>query len=152
MKLSDLRKVLKKLEDDNIYDYKSTSNFYIVFTSFYDKKEAIDFLLKKIDTNIDNLKDKLAPTNRSISIKDTDDANECLNHFKKIKNLNDIKIIEHIKNLEEETIKKFVSYSKHYPSIIELDRKNEKDIYENVYTIIENASLIFKLDKEYFCY
>ena len=152
MKLSDLRKVLKKLEDDKIYDYKSTSNFYIVFTSFYDKKEAIDFLLKKIDTNIDNLKDKLDPTNRSISIKDIDDANECLNQFKKIKNLNDIKIIEHIQNLEEETIKKFVSYSKHYPSIIELDRKNEKDIFENVYTIIENASLIFKLDKEYFCY
>ena len=152
LKLKDLKRTLKKLKDDNIYDYESNSPFYKVFTSFYDKKEAIDFLLKKINTNIDNLKDKLDPTNRSIRIKDINDAIECLNQFKELIKKNDLEIIGHIQYLDEEIIKKFVSYSKHYPSIIELDRKNEKDIFEEVYTIIENASLIFKLDNEYFCY
>ena len=152
MKLEDLKRTLNKLKNDNIYDYESNSFFYKVFTSFYDKKEAIDFLIKKINTNMDNLKDKLDPTNRSISIKDIDDAFECLNQFKQLIDLNSSEIIGHLKELDEETIKKFVSYSKHYPSIIELDRKNEKDIFENIYTIIENASLTFRLDNEYFCY
>ena len=42
------------------------------------------------------------------------------------------KIIEYIKGLEPNTIDKFVIYSKHYPSIIELERKIEKDIFEDV--------------------
>ena len=152
MNLKDLKRTLEKLNKDNIYNYQSNSPFYKIFTSFYEKKEAIDFLKGKIDTNIDNLKDKLDPTIKSISIKDIEDAIECLEHFKNLIHLDDSKIIEQLRDLPPETIDKFVSYSKHYPSIIELDRKTEKDIFEDVYKIIEDASLIFRLDNEYFCY
>jgi len=108
--------------------------------------------LEKIDTNIDHLKNKLDPTIKSISIKDIEDAIGCLNQFKNLINLNATQIIEKIKDLNPEIIERFVSYSKHYPSIIELDRKNEKDLFEEVYKIIEDTSLIFRLDNEYFCY
>ena len=155
MNLTDLRRTLTDLKNRYIYDYEIENPFfYQVFTSFYDKKEAIDFLLSKIEAkvNFDGLKIKLDPTNRSISIKDIEDSTSCLNQFTELKNKNDIEIIEHIKDLDEETIKKMISFSKHYPSIKELDSKNEKDIFENIYIIIENASLTFKLDSEIFRY
>ena len=152
MKLFDLKRTLKKLKDDNIYDYESDYSFYQIFTSFNEKKEAIDFLKDKTKTNIDYLKYKLDPTNKSISMKDIDDAIICLNTFKDLINRHNSEIINYLKYLDEEKIKKFVNYSKIYPSIIELDRKNEKNIFEEVYTMIENASLIFKMDDEYFYY
>lgn len=155
MNLSDLRRTLKDLKDRYIYDYEIENPFfYQVFTSFYDKKEAIDFLLSKIEAkvNFDGLKVKLDPTNRSISIKDIQDSTSCLNQFTELKNKNDTEIIEYIKDLDKETIKKMISFSKHYPSIKELDSKNEKDIFENIYIIIDNASLTFKLDSEIFRY
>ena len=154
MNLKQLNTNLKVLRDGNIFDYQTdNSYFYKVFTSFYEKKEAIDFLMSKIDTNINDLKDKLDPTVKSISIKDIEDSIQCLNHFTELKKKeNSLEIINYIKYLNNETIDKFVSYSKHYPSIIELDRKNEKDIFEEIYTMIEDAKLIFDLDNEYFCY
>jgi hypothetical protein len=152
MRLYDLKIKLQNLKDDKIYDYESNSSFYKVFTSFYEKKEAMDFLLDKINTNIDYLKIKLDPTVKSISISDIEDAIQCLNQFRELKDKKSLKIIEYLKYLDEETIERFVRYSKHYPSIIELDRKNEKDIFEEVYTMIDNAKLIFDLDSEYFCY
>ena len=152
MHLKELKGTLEKLKYDKIYDYESDSSFYKVFTSLNEKKEAIDFLLEKITTSIDNLKNKLNPSIKSISIKDIYDAIECLNHFKNLINLNGLEIIEYIKDLSSETIEKFVSYSKHYSLIIELDRKNEKDIFEEIYKIVEDASLIIKLDNEDFYY
>ena len=155
MNLSDLRRTLKDLKDRHIYDYEIENPFfYQVFTSFYDKKEAVDFLLSKIEAkvNFDGLKVKLDPTNRSISIKDIQDSTSCLNQFTELKNKNDTEIIEYIKDLDKETIKKMISFSKHYPSIKELDSKNEKDIFENIYVIVDNASLTFKLDTEIFRY
>ena len=94
--MSNLKNILHELKD--IYDYKDTNSYYKVFTSFYEKKEAIDFLIKYI--NIDKeelwmkLKKNLDPTNRSISIKDINDIIECLTHFKKLIN-KDIKDIPH---------------------------------------------------------
>ena len=152
MKLKDLRITLKELKDKNIYDYEIDSLFYKVFTSFYDKQEAIDFLVSKIKSNFEDLKNKLDPTNRSISIKDIEDATVCLNQFRDMINKNGLEIIEHIKYLDEGTIRKLVSFSKHYPSIKELDSKNEKDIFENIYIIVDDASLTFKLDSEIFRY
>lgn len=111
MNLKDIKRALKKLKDDNIYDYQSNSPFYKVFTLIYGKKEEIDFLKTKINTNIDKLKDKLDPTILTISIKDIEDAIEYLGHFKKLKNFNHLEILEYIKDLPEETIEKFVNYS-----------------------------------------
>mgnify|MGYP006873073296 CR=1 FL=1 len=60
MDLKDLRRSLKKLNEPNKYIYdcesKSDNQFNEVFTSFYDKKEYIDFLFDKIKnkSNFDN--------------------------------------------------------------------------------------------------
>ena len=123
MKLKDLIKTLKKLKEDNIFDYESKCNYYKVYTSLYEKKEAIEFLLNKIDTNLNDLKAKFDPSIKIISIKDIDDANVCLNLFKSFINNKIPDIIRYIQNLDEGTIQKFVNYSNHYISIIELDRK-----------------------------
>ena len=157
MNLKDLKRTLKYLKDDNIFDYQSNNPFYRVFTSFYEKKEALDFLVSKINNDTDkfinNLKDKLDPSNKSISFKDIEDTIECLCHFTNFIFLDDSsKIMDCLKELDEETIKKFENYSKKYLLIIELDRKNEKDAFEKVYQIIQDANLIFKLDNEDFYY
>ena len=86
LSLDILKSTLIQLKNKDIYDYESTSPYYRVFTSIYEKKEAIDFLLKYINTKEIVLRNKLIenldPTNRSISIKDIDDTIECLKHFK----------------------------------------------------------------------
>ena len=145
MNLNSIKMVLHDLKCKNNYDYQSN---YKIFMSFYGKREAIDFLLSKINVDINNLKCKLDPTNRNISIKDIDDTNECLKHFKKIINLESNDIISYIKILKNEDINKFINYSKHYDLIIDLDRKNTKNIFEDVYKIIEDANLIIKIDNE----
>ena len=155
MNLESLKETLKSLKGNNIYDYKSQKFFYKIFTSFNDKKEALDFLKRKIDEGIDNLNyliKKLDPTIKSISVKNIKDASDCLFHFEKLIKLDVSKIMEKLDEFDEDTIKKFVSYSKHYPSIIELDRKDGRDIFEEVYIMIDDASLTFKMDNEYFRY
>ena len=156
MKLETLKNNLRDLEKKDIYDYKQNSPYYRVFTSIYEKKEAIDFLKRNSNSNgkdlSKTLKDKLNPTNRSISIKDIDDTIECLTHFKKFKDLSSPEIMKYIKLLNEEHIKKFESFSKKFGSIIELEKKLEKDPFEEVYDIIQDASLLFNLDNEDFGY
>lgn len=121
------------------------------------KNELLYFLISKIniDTNkfINTIKDKLDPTKRSISIKVINDTIECLCYFKNLYIwIDSSKIIDYLKELDVETIKKYESYSKKYPSIIELDIKNEKDVFEKIYQIIQDTSLIFKLENEDFWY
>ena len=152
MDLRNLKIILSELKHQNIYENESWSSFYKIFTSFYNKKEAIDFLLSKIESNFDDMKYKLVPTNRSISMKDIEDAKVCLNLLKEIKNRNGQEIIEYCKYLDEETINKIVNYSKNYSSIISLETKNEEDIFENIYIIIDNARLTFQLDFDMFLY
>ena len=151
MNLRDLKTILKNLRDDNIFDYESGSSFYKIFTSFYNKKEAIDFLLCKINHNIHYLKDRLyrlVPTNRSISIKDIDNTIDCLFHFQILIKDKDLKIIEYIKNLNEKSINTIIYYSNYYSLIIELNVKDEKDIFENIHLFIYDIRLTFKLDNE----
>ena len=71
----------------------------------------------------EKLKDKLDPTNRSISIKDINDTIECLIHFKTLVDLDAKGILDYIKLLTEEQIKTFESFSKKFGSIIELNDK-----------------------------
>ena len=156
MDLKTLKSTLKDLKTKNIYDYEENSSYYKVFTSIYEKKEAIDFLISQINSNekelSNKLKDKLDPTNRSISIKDINDTIECLNHFKNFVNKDAQGILNYIKLLTEEQIKTFESFSKKFGSIIELNSKNEKDPFKQVYDIIKDASLLFNLDNEDFGY
>ena len=156
MNLETLKSTLKDLKTNDIYDYEQNSPYYRVFTSIYEKKEAIDFLISQIKSDdkklSEKLKDKLDPTNRSISIKDINDTIECLIHFKTLVNLDAKGILNYIKLLTEEQIKTFESFSKKFGSIIELNSKNEKDPFKKVYDIIQDASLLFNLDNEDFGY
>ena len=86
MNIKEIKDILKQLKKDKIYDYKSDNHYYKFFTAFYEKEEAIDFLLRKKDCNLDYLKDKLYPYNLRISIKNIEDTNDCLYHFNKIIN------------------------------------------------------------------
>ena len=56
MNLNSIKMVLQQLKKENIYDYQSKNLCYKIFTSFYGKREAIDFLLSKINVDINNLK------------------------------------------------------------------------------------------------
>ena len=158
MSLSILRNTLNELKRNDIFDYESNSNYYKVFTSIYEKKEAIDFIINKINSKINieklenNLKDKLDPTNRSISVKDIDDTIQCLKHFTSFVDLDSSGILNNVKLLTEKDIDKFVSFSKKFGSIIELDSKKGEDNFKDVYNIIQDASLLFNLDDEDFCY
>ena len=44
LNLEELIKNLNELKESGIYDYQTKSNYSKLFTSLYDKKEAIDFL------------------------------------------------------------------------------------------------------------
>ena len=69
MNLENLMETLKKLKKVEIYDYSKNYKYYKIFTSINGKKEAIDFLIEKINTNIDYLKDRSDPTNKRITRK-----------------------------------------------------------------------------------
>ena len=121
MKLEELKNILQKLNQDNIFDYRSNSHYYKVFTSFYEKSEAIEFLKRYINTDEKDLSNKLKNNLEIISIKDIDDTIECLTQFKYFKNKNSYEIINDIKLLSEEQIAQFENYSKKFSYIIKLD-------------------------------
>ena len=134
MNYSILLKTLNQLKSDGIFDYELNSHCYSVFTYFYEKKEAIDFLKSKLETNLQEfekkLKNNLDKTNRSISIEDIEDTIECLKKFKPLLDYDAKEILKYITLLDEVSITKFENFSKKYGSIIELDRKKGKDNFK----------------------
>ena len=158
MDLENLKKILVGLKNNKIYDYEDKTNYFKLFTSLYEKKEAIDFLLSKVDKDIKYLYDRIEPTNRTISIEKIKDCEECIKVFKKFKEFkSNSDLFDYIKKEftdDNEKIKFFESFSKNYSSIIDLDRNDNSsfNIFEIINKIIENASFIFKQDKEDFCY
>ena len=167
--LDKLNSFLLELNKKKYYDYESNNIYYRVFTSIYEKKEAMDFLIRKINEApepkyFENLNDKklqkkfeklseklqnnLDPTNRSITIDDIDDTIDCLKHVNLLLDKKIPDIIKYLSSLDEPEIKKFESFSKKYASIIALDMKSGGDSFKEVYDIIENATLLFHLDSE----
>jgi hypothetical protein len=164
-KIEDLEKLKENLDDlkdkHQIYDYTQPKENYKFFTSLYEKKEAIDFLLEKIkesdvEKNIKNLYDRIDPTNRTITINNIDDTKRCIEIFIKFRDLENYKeIFNYITTkLTEADIQKFERYSKNYSSIIELDRNDDSSLtlYEEVNKYIQDANFIFRQDKEDFFY
>ena len=122
MDLAELKKNLEQLRKDAIYDYQTKNNYSKIFTALYEKKEAIDFLLSKIDKDISELYDRIDPNNPIVTIHNIDDTRKCIKIFSQFKSKKSNKeIFEYIKNLKDDEIKAFESYSKIYKSIIELD-------------------------------
>ena len=77
----DIKTYLKELKDNGIYNYKEIENYNKLFTCLFDKKEAIDFLFSKIGQNLNNLYDRIQPTDRIINIKDIEDTEVCISEF-----------------------------------------------------------------------
>ena len=163
MDLKILKNTLNELKKTNIYDYETNSPYYKVFISFYEKKEALDFLMRNIktnkksnDQNFTELRKKLIykldPTNRSISIKDINDTIKSLQIFNSIIDLDAHAIINSMQLLTKEEIETIENFSKKFGSIIELENKNEEDPFKKVYDIIQDGSLLFNLDNEDFGY
>ena len=87
------------------------------------------------------------------------DCEKCIEFFKKFSEFKkNSDLFDYIKgdftNKNSEIIELFESFSKNYSSIIELDRNDNTafNLFENVDKIIKKASLIFRQDKEDFCY
>lgn len=91
MDLNELKKYLDELQRNKVYDYQNEnkSNYNKLFTSLYEKKEAIDFIISKKLEDINILYDKLDPTNRTITITNLDDTKECIEIFNQLKEIKD---------------------------------------------------------------
>ena len=151
----DIKIYLNELKENGIYNYKDVENYNKLFTCLFDKKEAIDFLFSKIEQNLNNLYDRIQPTDRIINIKDIKDTEECISEFTKMKRLEDnFKIFDYIKSMNEKIISKFENYSKIYSSIIELDRNDDisGNLYEQVLNIIKDLIIDISQDTEKFLY
>ena len=157
-KLKDVKSALQKLKKENIYDYESKSYYFKIYTSLYNKREALDFLMEKItnNTNLEYLKTKLNPTQRRINIKHIEDTIYCLKCLSDIINKDEKEILKYIKNLDNDKINKFISYSKIYEAIKELDDNDNSDdndnITERVDEIIQDSYLEISTDTEKFSY
>jgi hypothetical protein len=157
-KLGELTKNLEQLEKEGIYEYKEhekKNNYSKLFTSLYEKKEAIDFLLKKVNQDISELYDRIDPNSQTLTIQKIDDMKKCIEVFNKFKTKkNNKEIFKYIKDLDDEQIKAFESYSKVFSSIIELDRNDNSalNIFDQVDEIIKNAKFLFLQESEIFSY
>jgi len=159
LKFRELKEKLIYLKNKGIYDYYKKKNYYLkVFTSLYEKREAIEFLLSKINKDIKYLYDRINPINQTIiTIKNIQDFDDCKKIFKKFKNFyNNFKLYDYIKNNlnDEKIIKSFESYSKNYYYIIELDKNDNSwfNLFDIANEIIQNSNFIINQDKEDFCY
>ena len=123
------------------------------------KKEAIVFLNKKIDQDIEKFKKELSeridPNSPTLTVQKIEDTGKCIEVFKNFKEKQGNKgIFEYIKTLSPEQIDAFESYSKVFSSIIELDRNENSafNIFDQVDKIIKNAKFLFLQENEIFSY
>ena len=152
IEFNEIKKELKILKKNNIYNYENAGYFNKLFNSLSNKKEAFDFLLSK---DFSKLKEYIPLNNRMISLQDLLDAENCKNYIIKMKSFqDDNKLLFYIKSLSKETIDKFVRYSKKYYSIIEFFRntENTEGIYQQIFKIINEASFKIEQDSEKFLY
>ena len=138
-----IKEKLLELKKEDIYDYKTLGDYNKLFNCLNDKKEAIDYLIEKIEKseNIDDLQNKIDPTNTTVKAENIADTKKCIQCIKDMKNKADYKMIFlYIKNLDKNSIESFANYPKNYSKIMELDRyyNSDENIYEEVKVIIEN--------------
>ena len=158
-KLEELKQNLEQLKKEGIYEHEKKNNYSKLFTSLYEKKEAIVFLSKKIgeDTNkfIDELSDRIDPNSPTLTVQKICDTAKCIEVFKQFQTKKDNKeIFEYIKTLNPEQINAFESFSKVFQSIIFLDRNENSalNIFDQVDKIIKNAKFLFLQETEIFSY
>ena len=87
--IENIKKKLEYLKKNKIYDYNEANYYSKFFTSLYNKRKAIDFLLEKTSKDNKKLYDKIEPSNRTLTIKDIEETEKCVKIFDKIKKLKD---------------------------------------------------------------
>ena len=153
-----IKEKLLELKKEDIYDYQTVGDYNKLFNCLYGKKEAIDYLIEKIEKNenIDDLQNKIDPTNTTVKAENIADTKKCIQCIKDMKELADYqKIFLNIRKLNKNKIESFVNYSKNYTKIMELDRfyNSDENIFEEVKSIIENKlTLKIYQDSEKFFY
>ena len=161
LSIKDFNKIKEKLmglRNEDIYDYKNIGDYNKLFTCLYEKKEAIDYLIEKIEKNenIDDLQNKIDPTNTTVKAENIADTKRCIQCINDMKKKADYKMIFiYIKKLEKKAIDSFINYSKNFSKIMDLDRfyNSDENIYEEVKAIIENKlRLDIYQDSEEFFY
>ena len=144
------------MKKNGIYDYELIKPYNKIFTCLYEKNEAIDFLYKKTINDIKGLKKKTQPTDRTINIKDIISTEKCIYDITEMKKIKDnSKIFAYIKNMTQERIDNFETYSKIYNSILELDDSAdilEDNVYAQVLKLIKDSTLSILQDTEIFLY
>ena len=148
-----IKQYLKELKENGIYNYDNIQNYNKLFTCLYDKKEAIDFLFSKIDKGIKELYDRIQPTDRTISIEDIKNTEDCISAFSKMKKEGDnFRIHTYIKNMKEKEISKFENFSRIYSSIIELDifYDDSENLYDEVKDKIKDKTFNIFQDEDDF--
>jgi len=162
LSIKDFNKIKEKLiglRNEDIYDYKNIGDYNKLFTCLYEKKEAIDYLIEKIEKNenIDDLQNKIDPTNTTVKAENIADTKRCIQCINDMKKKADYKMIFiYIKKLEKKAIDSFINYSKNFSKIMDLDRfyNSDENIYEEVKAIIENKLRldIYQDSEEFFLY
>jgi len=148
-----IKNYLKELKDNEIYDYENVQNYNKLFTCLYDKKEAIEFLFSKLDHNISYLYDIIQYTDRTISITDIKNTEDCLSFFSQMEKLEDnFKILFYIQKMNENQISKFENYSRIYTLLIELNiiYDDLEKLYDEVENIIKDKTFNIYQDKDDF--
>ena len=141
----EMKNDLNELKNNDIYNYQENQNYFNIFTSLYNKKEAIEYLFSRKYQNIDILKDRIQSSNCLININDIKDTEACLEHINQMKNLkNNFEIYSYIKRLNQSEIEKIINYSHNFISIIDLDINydSSKNILKEINNIIKEELII----------
>jgi len=159
----EMKGILNELKERGIYDYtkesnnKNKSNYIKMFHSFFEKRQALDFLYYHNTEDIKILYDKIEPNNKTLQMKDISDTLNCVGFFQELKEKNDLKeILNYIKiKLDnKDLLIRFENYSEIYRSIIELNQNFDfsQNIYEEIEVILNDAKFIFNKNNDEFKY
>ena len=82
MNLNELKKNLKEFPDNKIFDYQEKNTNYLkLFRALYEKRESIDFLNEKTNSDIIILYDRMDPNSPTITIQNLYDIKKCIEVF-----------------------------------------------------------------------
>ena len=157
MEIEKLKNNLEEMKEKKIYNYSNEnsskkSNYIRLFNCLYDKKQAYEFLLKHTTEDIKMLNEKLDPNNSTITYKDIQDTLDCVSFFNELKEKDNFEILEQVKTINDNLIKRFENFAEINESIIELNKNFDSPIYlfKNIKDIFTKANFVFNQDDEVF--
>ena len=160
-----IKEFLIELQKEEIYDYTQEiktdmkSNYIKFFNLFYEKNQAIDFLMKYTAEDIKQLYDKIEPSVGTLKMSDIKDTIDCILFFKELKEIKGglKELINHIKKLnnkEEPLLNQFMNYTNIYRAVIDLNQNFDYSLstYNETKALAYNAIFYFNKDSDEFKY